>query len=117
MARCLVKRDENGKLIEGVKFDLRTEIGVAHELGRQAIPVIVNESIVRGLYFARRLFTEIKESNVERVSDLKTSIGKRHFHLRIELWQECSLFPQVPLWHLILLMLLFVLVVLMLLVF
>lgn len=73
----LGKRDENGKLIEGVKFDLRTEIGVAHELGRQAIPVIVNESIVRGLYFARRLFTEIKESNVERVSDLKNINWKK----------------------------------------
>lgn len=67
----LGKRDENGKLIEGVKFDLRTEIGVARELGRQAIPVIVNECIVRGFYFARRLFTEIKESNVKSVPDLK----------------------------------------------
>lgn len=67
----LGKRDENGKLIEAVKFDLRTEIGVAHELGRQAIPVIVNECIVRGFYFARKLFTEIRESNVKSVSDLK----------------------------------------------
>lgn len=67
----LGKRDENGKLIEGVKFDLRTEIGVARELGRQTIPVIVNECIVRGFYFARRLFAEIKDSNVKSVPDLK----------------------------------------------
>lgn len=67
----LGKRDENGKVIEAVKFDLRTEIGVAHELGRQAVPVIINECIVRGFYFARRLFTEIKENDIKSVSDLK----------------------------------------------
>ena len=50
---------------------MRTEIGVAHELGRQAIPVIINECIVRGFYFARRLFNEIKENDVKCVSDLK----------------------------------------------
>lgn len=67
----LGKRDENGKLIEAVQFDLRTEIGVAHELGRQAVPVIVNECIVRGFYFVRRLFTEIKENDIKTVSDLQ----------------------------------------------
>lgn len=66
----LGKRDENGKLIEAVKFDFRTELGVAHELGRQAIPVIVNECIVRGFYFARRLYTEIKDNDIRSVSDL-----------------------------------------------
>lgn len=66
----LGKRDENGKITEPVKFDLRTEIGVAHEVGRQAIPVVLNECIVRGFYFIRRLFTEIKNSNIEKVSDL-----------------------------------------------
>ena len=67
----LGKRDENGKLIEAVKFDLRTEIGVVHEIGRQAVPVVINECIVRGFYFARRLFTEIKENDIKSVSDLK----------------------------------------------
>ena len=73
----LGKRDENGKVIEAVKFDLRTEIGVAHELGRQAIPVIINECIVRGFYFARRLFNEIKENDVKCVSDLKNINWKK----------------------------------------
>lgn len=67
----LGKRDENGKLIEAVKFDLRTEIGVAHELGKQTIPVVINECVVRGFYFIRRLCVEIRETNVKRVSDLK----------------------------------------------
>lgn len=66
----LGKRDENGKLIEAVKFDFRTELGIAHELGRQTVPVIVNECIVRGFYFARRLYTEIKNNDIRSVSDL-----------------------------------------------
>lgn len=73
----LGKRDENGKVIEAVKFDLRTEVGVAHEIGRQAIPAIINECIVRGFYFARRLFAEIKDCNVKSVSDLKNINWKK----------------------------------------
>ena len=66
----LAKRDENGKIVEAVKFDLRTEIGVAHELGRQAVPVIVNECVVRGFYFIRRLFCELRDKNVRSISGL-----------------------------------------------
>lgn len=65
----LAKRDENGKIIEPVKFYLRTEIGVAHELGRQAIPVLINECVVRAFYFIRRLFTENKEKNISSVHE------------------------------------------------
>ncbi|WP_321885991.1 hypothetical protein [Paraburkholderia bannensis] len=42
------------------KFDLRSELAVAHEVGRQAIPVLVNEVLVRAFYFIRRLVTEVK---------------------------------------------------------
>lgn len=66
----LGKRDDNGKLIP-IKFDLRTEIGVAMQLGQQAIPVIINECIVRGFYFIRRLFMEIRENDISKISDLK----------------------------------------------
>lgn len=59
-----------GKKDENIKFDLRTEIGVAHEIGRQAVPVIVNECIVRGFYFIRRLFNEIKNNNIRNIADL-----------------------------------------------
>ena len=52
------------KLINDVftkeKFDLRSELAVAHELGRQAIPVIINEVLVRLFYFLRRLVQEWK---------------------------------------------------------
>lgn len=41
-------------------FDLREELAVAHELGRQAIPVMINEFVVRFFYFVRHLVAEIK---------------------------------------------------------
>lgn len=42
------------------KFDLRAEMAVGYEIGRQALPVILNEAIVRAFYFIRRLAMEIK---------------------------------------------------------
>jgi hypothetical protein len=42
------------------KFDLRGEMAVGHELGRQAVPVVLNEVIVRAFYFIRRLVNELK---------------------------------------------------------
>ncbi len=58
----LAEHDEKGKIIKGTakRFDLRAEIGVAYELGRQAFPVILNECMVRSFYFIRRLVAEIK---------------------------------------------------------
>lgn len=62
-------RDENGKLVP-LKFDLRTEIGVFEQLGKQALPVIINECIVRVFYFIRRLCKEIKKSNICSFRDI-----------------------------------------------
>ena len=44
----MLQRDENGQIIKEsvVKFDLRSELGVAVELCKQAVPVIANECIV-----------------------------------------------------------------------
>jgi hypothetical protein len=71
----LAEHDENGKIIKEsaklMRFDLRAELGVAHELGRQALPVILNECIVRGFYFIRHLVAEIKEKNIKSISELK----------------------------------------------
>jgi hypothetical protein len=67
----LAKRDLNGKITDPVRFDLRAEIGVAYELGRQAIPVIINECIVRGFYFIRRFTMEIKEKDIRKFSELE----------------------------------------------
>lgn len=76
----LAKRDENGKIMRGpdgkpmtLRFDLRTEMGVAHEIGRQAVPVIVNEALVRGFYFFRRLIQQLKEKgNLNKIEWRKT---------------------------------------------
>ena len=43
------------------RFDLRSEIAVARELGKQSIPVIINEVIVRTFYFIRRFFIEYND--------------------------------------------------------
>lgn len=65
------QHDENGKIIKEsvVKFDLRTELGTLHELAKQAVPVIINECVVRGFYFIRRLVTAIKENPIHNLND------------------------------------------------
>ena len=65
--------DEAGKIIKGteIKFDFRGELGTLAEIGRQAIPVIANECIVRSFFFIRRLGIELKESNAKSFADLK----------------------------------------------
>ena len=68
----LAQHDENGKIIKDTvpKFDLRGELGVAVELGRQALPVVANECIVRSFYFIRRFAMELKEHHVCNLSDI-----------------------------------------------
>lgn len=43
------------------KIDAITEKAVLHEVKRQTLPVIINEVLVRGVYFVRRLVGEIIE--------------------------------------------------------
>lgn len=45
------------------RFDLRSEMAVLHEVGRQAVPVLINEVLVRAFYFLRRLITNIKKNS------------------------------------------------------
>lgn len=65
------KYDDNGKIIKEtiVKFDFRGELGVAVELGKQAVPVIANECIVRVFYFIRRLIEEIKDKDIKTINE------------------------------------------------
>jgi len=69
----LAKHNASGNLIKDsiLKFDLRGEMGVGVELGRQAAPVIANDCIVRTFYFIRRLAIEINESDIRSLADLK----------------------------------------------
>ena len=45
------------------KIDMRAELAVAEYLGKQTIPVIINECIVRTFYFVSRLINEYKQCN------------------------------------------------------
>ena len=69
----LAQHDENGKIIMDtvLKFDLRGELGVVSELGRQALPVVANECIVRGFYFIRRFATELKENHIRSLDEIR----------------------------------------------
>lgn len=69
----LAKHDESGKIIKDtvLKFDLRGELGAGIELGRQAIPVVANECIVRCFYFIHRLAIEIREQNIRSFAEMK----------------------------------------------
>lgn len=72
------KRDADGKLI-AAPFDLRTEIGMA---GKQAVPVIMNECVVRSFYFMRRLYLELKEHPVADIQDLKNICWEKTWPIR-----------------------------------
>ena len=67
----LGKRDASGEIFESIKFDWRTELGIVHSIRKQAVPIIINECVVRTFYSIRRLMWEIKEQNVRTFSDLK----------------------------------------------
>lgn len=69
----LARHDNDGKLIKEslLRFDLRAEMGIAIEFGKQAIPVVANESIVRIFYFVRRLAIEIEGNDIKTLDDFK----------------------------------------------
>ena len=69
----LAEHDDKGKIIKDsvVKLDFRGEMGIAVELGKQAIPVIANECIVRTFYMIRQLAQQIKQINVRSIDDFK----------------------------------------------
>ena len=52
------------KLFEGTKenkLDVATEKAIGHELKRQAVPIVINEVLVRAVFFVRRFISELKE--------------------------------------------------------
>ncbi len=61
----------HGSKEEIIRFDLRTEMGLFHQMEKQAIPVLANECMVRGFYAIRRFCREIKEKNISSIDDLK----------------------------------------------
>lgn len=67
--------DENGNILKDgqLRFDFRTELGIAHEAleNKQHVPVLINELSVCAFYSASRFCNAIQEAGVETVEDLK----------------------------------------------
>ena len=71
----LGEHDADGKIVKGgqLQFDLRTELGIAHETlaNKQYIPVILNELIVAAFYSVRRFIMQMKEKQIDSVERLE----------------------------------------------
>ena len=67
------EHDASGRIIRDtqLRFDLRGELGALSELGRQAIPVIANECVVRGFYLMRHLASEIARVRPRALEDMQ----------------------------------------------
>ena len=61
----ILKNTELPKIVNDLyskeKMDMRSELAILNELGRQAIPVMIGEVLVRTFYFVRRLIQECRE--------------------------------------------------------
>ena len=71
--RLLADHTADGSVIKGseIRFDLRTEIGLAHELTKQTIPVLINECIVRAFYGISRFIMELDRVKPSSLDELK----------------------------------------------
>ena len=69
------KYDKDGRIIKDtvIKFDLRGELGAVAELGKQAIPIIANDCIVRTFYFIRRFALALKSLKCSSLKDIEAS--------------------------------------------
>ena len=69
----LAERDASGNIIKGtqLRLDLRGELGMFSELGRQTIPVIANECAVRRFYLIRHLASEIARIHPKTLEDMR----------------------------------------------
>lgn len=76
-----------------VPFDLRTEIGLAHDVGRQTVPVLVNECIVRAFYSIRRFAKEITSQEIHTISDLQKVDPKAFLPIKSRELPSASLLP------------------------
>ena len=59
----LADHDESGRIVRGTerRADLRMEVGLFEQLGSQAFPVLLNETVVRVAFALRRLTAQLEE--------------------------------------------------------
>ena len=70
-------KNEDGTLI---RFDLRTEMGIGHQLVEQAKPVVINECLVRSCFFISRFITEVKEKDIHFFKELERLDASKYRH-------------------------------------
>ncbi|SEW38373.1 hypothetical protein SAMN05216413_2639 [Ruminococcaceae bacterium KH2T8] len=62
----------NGTAVKGVRFDLRTELGIIYHGFMHCLPVLANECIVRGYFLISRLCYEISDKKIKSIEGLKS---------------------------------------------
>ncbi len=66
------------RIYKDERFDLRSELAALDQLGKQAIPVIAGDLLVRSFYFIRRLALEYKEHGDWKLVNWKNVIPFRN---------------------------------------
>jgi len=72
--KCYELFTQNQHFLDGYKMDLRSELAIGRELGKQAIPVFINSVFIRCFYFVRHFAQEIKANNGFKGLDVKQAL-------------------------------------------
>lgn len=72
--KCYELFTQNQDSLNGYALDLRSELAIGLELGRQAIPVFINSIFIRSFYFVRHFTQEIKANNGFDGLDVKQAL-------------------------------------------
>ncbi len=72
--KCYELFTQNQDFLDGYKMDLRSELAIGRELGKQAIPVFINSVFIRCFYFVRHFAQEIKVNNGFKGLDIKQAL-------------------------------------------
>ncbi len=62
--------------LNGYKLDLRTELAIGAEIGKQAIIVFINSIFIRCFYFIRRFVQEVKNNNGFKGLNVKNALKR-----------------------------------------
>lgn len=72
--KCYELFTQNQNFLDGYKMDLRSELAIGAELGKQAIPVFINSVFIRCFYFVRHFAQEVKANNGFKGLDVKQAL-------------------------------------------
>lgn len=72
--KCYELFTQNQDFLGGYKMDLRSELAIGAELGKQAIPVFINSIFIRCFYFLRHFAQEVKTNNGFKGLDVKQAL-------------------------------------------